>query len=57
MQKSVMFIKKIENRYFKDKKHSKVRDHSKVHSKYGSRGNQTKLEQNSQFFVNSVHFW
>ena len=26
------------------------------HSKYGSRGNQTKLEQNSQFLVNSVHF-
>ena len=25
-------------------------------SKYGSRGNQTKLEQNSQFLVNSVHF-
>ena len=32
MQKSVIFIKKIENKYFKDKKHSKVRDHSKVHS-------------------------
>ena len=26
------------------------------HSKYGSLGNQTKLEQNSQFLVNSVHF-
>ena len=24
--------------------------------KYGSRGNQNKLEQNSQFLVNSVHF-
>ena len=26
------------------------------HSKYGSRRNQTKLEQNSQFLGNSVHF-
>ena len=37
-------------------KWTKFTRNCEFHSKYESRGNQTKLEQTSQFLVNSVHF-